>query len=526
MSVIVPSYNKCNELSPLKNSIKRLLDEGEKIKKTEIIPGDEIGISARVNGPSTNKWVADLKVLNERYLKAHPLYQEINEKLFHFKHRLSVFEELIGLLESLFDDDTLEGDSMKDSRSNIDKNMTIEQMISEDIEKCEAYLDGKIEYQNGKKLYESITSKYDSEIADLGNNLYQYYSDRHFYDSQLSKDALDHNIRVIMYKLKRKKSELAMSNQHDKSTAKLTDNKPHMLFISHSSEDKVYMSALVEMLEDIGMPKGSFVCTSIPGYGIPGGCDTFDWLREQFENNNLRVLFSLSENYYRSPACLNEMGAAWITKSTATLLLLPGFSFGDIKGCVNPREIGISFDSDDQELKHRLNEFKDFLVSEHSLQPIIPIRWERHRDNLIRTVREIAVRKNQEINSDEPETESHLPTVGKEDVKDIPTESAFLLVYAAEYGGYIRRISDIDGAVPFFVVEGKRFMSDFSHKEFARWQEALDRLIKWRWVKLCDNSSEVFELTGTGYQKAEMLKEGMSIDTTREPLDEIKEFDT
>lgn len=36
----------------------------------------------------------------------------------------------------------------------------------------------------------------------------------------------------------------------------------------------------------------------------------------------------------------------------------------------------------------------------------------------------------------------------------------------------------------------------------------------------------MYELTGTGYRKADMLKEGMGIDTTNEPLEEIKEFDT
>ena len=146
-----------------------------------------------------------------------------------------------------------------------------------------------------------------------------------------------------------------------------TDEKPHKLFISHSSKDKEYMEALVEMLEDIGMPDGSFVCTSVPGHGIPGGSKIFDWLREQFLTCDLRVLFALSQNYYNSAASLNEMGAAWVTKASDTLLLLPGFSFSDIQGCVDPREMGISFGMEEAELKHRLNEFKDALISEHHL---------------------------------------------------------------------------------------------------------------------------------------------------------------
>jgi hypothetical protein len=72
-------------------------------------------------------------------------------------------------------------------------------------------------------------------------------------------------------------------------------------------------------------------------------------------------MFALSHNYYASAASLNEMGAAWVTKASDTLLLLPGFKFSEIEGCVDPREMGISFGMDDSELKHRLNGFKIFI---------------------------------------------------------------------------------------------------------------------------------------------------------------------
>ncbi len=58
------------------------------------------------------------------------------------------------------------------------------------------------------------------------------------------------------------------------------------------------------------MPDGSFICTSVPGYGISEGAKIYDWLKKQFQNYDLRVLYVLSKNYYASPACLNEMGAA------------------------------------------------------------------------------------------------------------------------------------------------------------------------------------------------------------------------
>lgn len=327
-------------------------------------------------------------------------------------------------------------------------------------------------------------------------------------------------LAVLVENAKRKDNPLMSSN--DK-----TVSKEHKLFISHSSSDKEYMTALVEMLEGIGISSDSLVCSSVPGYGIPLGNDIYDWLRDRFVKDDLRVLFALSQNYYGSPACLNEMGAAWITKPNVTLLLLPGFDFKDIKGCVNSREIGISMDSSDDELKNQLNGFKEILVKEHNLQTIPSIRWENHRNKFINTVREISERKKKEAEeSADEKSEDHLPIVGQNEVGFIPVEPSFLLVYAADGDGRIMRISDINGAPPYITVTGRKFMADLSHRESARWQEALDQLIVWGWVKQCDNSNEMYELTGTGYRKADMLKEGMGIDTTNEPLEEIKEFDT
>lgn len=298
--------------------------------------------------------------------------------------------------------------------------------------------------------------------------------------------------------------------------------KPHKLFISHSSKDKEYMEALAEMLEDIGMPDGAFVCTSVSGHGIPGGAKIFDWLKDQFLMCDLRVVFALSHNYYNSAASLNEMGAAWVTKTADTLLLLPGFGFDDIQGCVDPREMGISFEMDDAELQHRLNEFKDMLISEHNLPSITQARWERHRNKFIKRVRDIAaVEETEEINMEEGRR--YISTLGADDVGVIPIDSAFLLVYAAAGNGQITSISTL-GNPPQITADGKQFMADNSRRESARWQEALDRLVSWGWVKEVGLSGQIFELTGTGYAKADWLKEGMQIDTDIEPLEELKEF--
>ena len=117
------------------------------------------------------------------------------------------------------------------------------------------------------------------------------------------------------------------------------------------------------------------------------------------------------------------------------------------------------------------------------------------------------------------------PVVGQDDVGNIPVDSAFLLVYAAEGNGQIIKIQTLGSPVQVSAA-GKQFMSDNSQRESARWVEALDRLVKWGWVKPIGYKGEIFELTGTGYKKADWLKKGMEIDTSKEPLEELQEFDS
>jgi len=114
--------------------------------------------------------------------------------------------------------------------------------------------------------------------------------------------------------------------------------------------------------------------------------------------------------------------------------------------------------------------------------------------------------------------------IGQDDVGNVPVESAFLLVYAADGDGQIIKVQTLSSPTQIFT-SGKQFMADDSKRESARWSEALDRRIEWGWVKAIGYKGEIFELTGTGYKKADWLKDRMEIDTSKDPLDELKEFE-
>lgn len=100
----------------------------------------------------------------------------------------------------------------------------------------------------------------------------------------------------------------------------------------------------------------------MPSIKLPNGEDIFDYLNKAL-NDEIYVLFFLSDNYYSSTVCLNEMGAAWIKKTDSLKFLLAGFDFSDMRGIINKNKVDIKLGTCDEMLKVSLNEFKDTLTS-------------------------------------------------------------------------------------------------------------------------------------------------------------------
>ena len=72
-----------------------------------------------------------------------------------------------------------------------------------------------------------------------------------------------------------------------------------------------------------------------------------------------------SDAYLESPACLNEMGAAWVVQSDYTNIYVPTFSFGNPKYhecAVDTRKMGAVLNGDEHckasmiELKNKVQE--------------------------------------------------------------------------------------------------------------------------------------------------------------------------
>lgn len=151
------------------------------------------------------------------------------------------------------------------------------------------------------------------------------------------------------------------------------------IFISHSSKDKTLCDAFVELLENIGVPSENIIYTSSPYHGIPGDEDIFEYLKKHlFEG--VYVIYMLSDNYYNSVYCLNEMGATWVNSNKSSTLILPGFN-GDIKGVIDKNKKAYSLKEPIE-----LIELKDKILRMYDLT-LDGKKWERVRTKFYETLK-------------------------------------------------------------------------------------------------------------------------------------------
>ena len=233
-----------------------------------------------------------------------------------------------------------------------------------------------------EEIYQYLfTQTKDLQLKKIGGYIRGFEVEVLSANIQRMKESIENNNYVVsnrntqLHKQVRRKGMQEMENR---------------LFISHSSLDEEYVKIFVSFLEGIGMNESQILCTSIAGYGIPLGEDIYDFLKEQFNNFYLHVFFILSKNYYNSPASLNEMGAAWVLQKEYTSILLPDFSFSEIKGAVDARKNSIKLGGNESIISDLLNQLRDKLQAEFKLPAIHESKWERLKKDLFDGIRNIS----------------------------------------------------------------------------------------------------------------------------------------
>ena len=143
----------------------------------------------------------------------------------------------------------------------------------------------------------------------------------------------------------------------------------YKLFLSHSSKDEKVVNAFVSFMYKIGLTEKDIVCSSVPETKIAIGNDIYAYLNQLISDENIYAIYFLSDNYYASPVCLNEMGAVWLRKADSLSILLPGFDFNDVQGVVERNKVGIKLGTCDNMTKAAFNEFLKILNDKFGIHP-------------------------------------------------------------------------------------------------------------------------------------------------------------
>ncbi|PAB57396.1 toll/interleukin-1 receptor domain-containing protein [Anaeromicrobium sediminis] len=162
-----------------------------------------------------------------------------------------------------------------------------------------------------------------------------------------------------------------MTNVDDEKASNISK-----IFISHASKDSEIVEEVIEILETIGVESNQIFCTSFDGYGIGLGENFLDTIKSELSCDSL-VLFVLSENFYKSPVCMCEMGASWVLSKEHIPIVVPPFSYEDIKG-VFPLTQGFKLTD-----PLKLNSFKAKIEEVFKIdKPLSFSTWERKRDRI------------------------------------------------------------------------------------------------------------------------------------------------
>lgn len=155
----------------------------------------------------------------------------------------------------------------------------------------------------------------------------------------------------------------------DAADTSVVDSTP-IIFLSHRSSDKKYADALEKFLVGLGVKNNQLIYTSHPLHKIPLDKNIYDYLRDNI-NRNIYMIFLWSNDYLESPACMNEMGAAWVAQCDYTNIYVPNFSFGNPKYhecAVDTHKMGAVLNGDEH-CKQSMYELKDKIDNLFELHP-------------------------------------------------------------------------------------------------------------------------------------------------------------
>lgn len=190
----------------------------------------------------------------------------------------------------------------------------------------------------------------------------------------------------------------------------MKSTKKQKIFISHSHLDKSYALEVIKLLKAMDITDEKIFCSSVDGYGVPLGENFLSEIKNWLLEEEVIVLFLLSDNYYDSPISLCEMGASWIVSKKVFPILIPPFKFENIRG-VFPKNIAFIINE-----KINWTKLKDQLETKDIAGKTPTVIWETNRDEIINNINNL-IKHNSEksFNKEVIETILDLSEVIKKD---------------------------------------------------------------------------------------------------------------
>ena len=164
-----------------------------------------------------------------------------------------------------------------------------------------------------------VISWYDANLSAIEQN--EYVTD--------NKQREHSDARALLKKLSEKLQDYDFSKVEQAGESRKKNGKKK-LFLSHRSNDKRYGDALEKLIIGLGVKNDQLIYTSHPLHKIPLGMKIYDYLRDNI-NDQVFMVILWSNDYLQSPACLSEMGAAWVLQTDYLGIYTPDFSFGNPK---------------------------------------------------------------------------------------------------------------------------------------------------------------------------------------------------
>ena len=252
------------------------------------------------------------------------------------------------------------------------------------------------------------------------------------------------------------------------------------IFVSHSESDSEFAGLLVDLLEKALSLRGDdILCTSVDGHRLPGGQSTDERLRSDTQDAELMIGL-ITPNSMRSMYVGFELGARWGSQKT----LIPAFALGvsrrDWRG---PRitELDCSNVSQVYQLVEEVANHLSIVANSPSLYA-----------NEVNLLVQASVEWTDTADNSQPVPQG--PSISS-DATTLLTDA----VEDAENGlGAIVKTKTLGGT--FIQTNGKNFGEADDRRSIARWEAAIEELLRVGYLEDPTGRDSLFQVTHQGFE--------------------------